>query len=271
MTEGVNQTDSMTTDDFSFDLDDFQTSDDSETTESTDTETTEETEQPVEAQPQAEENPFLDIKYNGATEHLTEAEAIALAQKGRNYDKLQERLEAMENNPVLKLIEAQARNAGLSTEEYVNKLNTLQEQSSINRIAQQYKQQNPNVDERAAIDYARLVFQQQMQQRQKEEAQYLQQAEQIKQQRANAEVEAFMKEYPDVDIVNGGLPDEVIEAINAGESLMQAYRGYEIKLLKEQLAAERKNKANAVKSAGRLSANAKSDNGEDPFVQGLLG
>lgn len=272
MPESVNQTESMTTDDFSFDVTDLQTSDDAQQTEGADTDTTAEpTAQPADAQKQAEEKSFMDIVYNGATEHLTESEAIALAQKGRNYDKLQERLNVMENNPVLKLIEAQARNAGMTTEDYVNKLNTLQEQSTISRIAQQYKQQNPGVDERAAVDYARLAYQQQLQQRQREEATYMQQAEQIRQQRANAEVEAFMAEYPDVDIVNGGLPAEVIEAINNGEPLMQAYRGWEIKQLRAQMQAERKNYTNANKAAGRLSSNMESDNGGDPFVRGLLG
>ena len=38
------------------------------------------------------EEPFMSIRYNGADENLTREQAIELAQKGKNYDKIYNRL-----------------------------------------------------------------------------------------------------------------------------------------------------------------------------------
>ena len=63
---------------------------------------------------------------------------------------------------------------------------------------------------------------------------------------------------------------EVIDNINSGQNLMSAYRGYENRMLKEQLAAERKNVANKRISTGSVSENMANEE-SDPFLQGLLG
>lgn len=251
-------------DDFSFDDADFNTNE-----VSADQAESQETEVPLTQEQTTEEAPFLNIRYNGADEALTKEQAIELAQKGRNYDKIYERYQALQNDPVRQLIEQQAQNAGLEVNEYVNRLNQLQERSNLNRIAQQYKQSHPGVDDNAALEYAQLAYQQERASKQQAEQQKLQTAANERQQFAQAQVRQFMTEYPDVDITN--LPVEVIDRINAGETLMSAYHAYENAELRKTLATLRRNEGNRVKSVGKVTATIANDVGDDPFVQGLFG
>ena len=250
-------------DEFVFDDSDFTTNESDNQTDS------QETEVPAETQQTTEEVPFLNIRYNGADESLTKEQAIELAQKGRNYDKIYERYQALQNDPVRQLIEQQAQNAGLEVNEYVNRLNQLQERSNLNRIAQQYKQSHPGVDDNAALEYAQLAYQQERASKQQAEQQKLQTAANERQQIAQAQVRQFMTEYPEVDIQH--LPVEVIDRINAGETLMSAYHAYENAELRKQVATLLRNQGNRTKSVGKVSVNNASDVGEDPFVQGLFG
>ena len=218
--------------------------------------------------PEVKEPEFLKIKYNGAEEGLTKDQTITLAQKGRNYDKVVARLEAMQNNPTLKVFAEQANRAGLSIDEYAQRLSEFQEQSQIHNLANEFKKSNPDVDDKIAEQYARQAYQNMQYQKKQNEAQMAQQAADIRRQTANEEMAVFMREYPNVDVRE--LPKEVIDEINSGQNLMSAYRGYENRLLKDQLAAERKNISNKRTSTGSVSENAASDE-SDPFLQGFLG
>ena len=265
MDEITNQNESIAEDDLTFD--EVITSTD--TDESTDTaaEPAESTEEPA-AEPVDDWK--LDIKYNGATESLTKEQAIEYAQKGRNYDKMMERLNALQNDPVRAVIAEQARRANMTTEEYVDRLQRFQTESDITRIANAFKEKNPDVSDEVATQYARAEYQNQINARQQQEALQRQQADSVRQQKARDQVEAFLNTYPDVDI--RALPQEVIDDINLrGETLLSAYRAYENKRLRSELEAARTNQANKAKATGALSENAGSDDGGDPFLQGLLG
>jgi hypothetical protein len=70
-----------------------------------DTNPTDETEEINGQEPvQAEQSPFLKIKYNKEEMELDEATARELAQKGLNYDKQVERLQQLESDPRLSFI-----------------------------------------------------------------------------------------------------------------------------------------------------------------------
>ena len=242
-----------------------------ETTEENSPESTDASiEAPKEApkEPEVKEPEFLKIKYNGAEEGLTKDQTITLAQKGRNYDKVVARLEAMQNNPTLKVFAEQANRAGLSIDEYAQRLSEFQEQSQIHNLANEFKKSNPDVDDKIAEQYARQAYQNMQYQKKQNEAQRAQQAADIRRQTANEEMAVFMREYPNVDVRE--LPKEVIDDINSGQNLMSAYRGYENRLLRDQLAAERKNISNKRTSTGSVSENTASDE-SDPFLQGFLG
>lgn len=238
-----------------------------DTEESSEETTTNET--PVEEQTEEPTDDFdLEIKYNGSEEHLTREQAIELAQKGKNYDKIYERLQNLQNDPIRQVFEEQARRAGLTVEEYANRIVQFQNESDINRIARDFKEKNPDATDEIAEQYARAEHQNRMNQRQQELDLQRQQMEQSRQEQARNEVLDFQKVYPDVDIAK--LPKEVIDDINSGTSLMSAYRAYEISQLKTELSALRKNEENKSRSVGALNENNSNESGEDPFLTGLL-
>lgn len=216
------------------------------------------------------EEPFMSIRYNGADENLTREQAIELAQKGKNYDKIYNRLNELQNDPIRRMITEQAKNAGLTVEEYTNRLAQFQETSAINRIARDFMAKNPGITDEVAQQYAQQAYKNQLAERQAQQAQAEQQVTQSRQATARQQVEQFMREFPNVDIQT--LPQEVVEDIdNNGETLLSAYRAYENRQLRKELEAARHNSSVKAKSIGDITHSNSSKVEADPFLAGLLG
>lgn len=245
--------------DDSFEIEEVNDTPDEEEVEETEVEETEPT--PTED--------FLQIRYNGQDQSLTREQATTLAQKGMNYDKISQKLQDALNNPVLKIVESNAKKAGLSVEEYTNRLAQYQDSLSIQQIAKEFKTQNPDVSDAVATQYASEVYKNRQAQSAREEAERAQQASQAEQDALVAEVKAFQSRFPDVDIEN--LPNEVIDDINMGTPLMEAYLTYENQQLRNRLANSQTNARNRNNSVGKVSENTGKGTGNDPFIQGLLG
>lgn len=270
--EGVNQAEATTTEELSFD----EAGSDTEETSAEATGEQPGTEQTEEAKPadtagkpeETAQPDFLKIKYNGAEETLTKEKAIEYAQKGRNYDKIMQRLNALENDTSRKVFEAQAQASGLTLEQYADRLQKLQQEIQIRNISSEFKKNNPDATDEIASQYARAQYQNQVNAMAQRQALAAQQAEQANQQRAASQVEAFMHEYPDVDIEK--LPEEVVMDINQnGETLLSAYRSYENREMRKALDAERKRTANVKKATGRLNESVGTESA-DPFIDGLI-
>jgi hypothetical protein len=222
----------------------------------------------TEAAPEAEA-PFMTVKYNGEEQGLSQDEAITYAQKGMNYDKVYGQLEQLRNDPVRRVFEEQAQRAGLSLNEYADRLGQFQRESAINRLADAFMDENPDATEDIARKYAEAQYNSTLAQNEREQANSIAQEEANRQQWAMSQIEAFQRAYPDVDIRT--LPQDVIDEINAGESLLSAYRAHENKEMKNTIATLRQNRTNESLSTGNLSDNSSSEAGGDPFLQGLLG
>lgn len=217
-----------------------------------------------------DEEPFLDIKYNGAEEHLTKEEAVTLAQKGRNYDKIMEKYNSLANSPALKIINEQAKRANMSVDDYVSRLQEFQRKSDQNKIAQKFREDHPDADDDVVDAYAEQAYQNQLAQEKQQEEKQAADAQKNLEETAKRMLDAFVQEYPDVDVTN--LPEEVkVDIDQNGMSLLDAYRAYDLKLTKQALAAERQNKSNRATATGALSDNKGSVESNDPFIQGLLG
>ena len=155
----VNQSSSETANDDVFETMFSEDSTDDSTDENTEenTEEAEETHEDENQDTQSEEaKDFLNIRYNGEDKALTQDEAIMLAQKGMNYDKVKGKLDALENG-ALKSISAIAERAGMTIDEYAERLNDFQEQSEITQIANEYQKKHPDVDDDAAHDVERQI------------------------------------------------------------------------------------------------------------------
>lgn len=210
----------------------------------------------------------LDIRYNGQNQKLTREEATTLAQKGMNYDKIYNQLQSALNNPALKVIESNAKKAGMSVDDYVNRMAQFQDTMSINQIASNFKKENPDVSDAVANQYAREVFKNQQAEQARKDADKAKADADAENNRLYAEVQAFNQRFPDVDIEH--LPNEVVDDINAGIPLMEAYLIYENQQLRNRVVNSETNARNKANSVGKVSANVDSD-AVDPFVQGLLG
>ena len=247
---------------------------DNSSSETTAPETSKETVETEGAKPASDgkpdEEPFLDIKYNGAEEHLTKEEAVTLAQKGRNYDKIMEKYNSLANSPALKIINEQAKRANMSVDDYVSRLQEFQRKSDQNRIAQKFREDHPDADDDVVDAYAEQAYQNQLAQEKQQEEKQAADAQKNLEETAKRMLDAFVQEYPDVDVTN--LPEEVkVDIDQNGMSLLDAYRAYDLKLTKQALAAERQNKSNRATATGALSDNKGSVESNDPFIQGLLG
>ena len=226
---------------------------------------TEETNTKTDENTQEKDN-FLNIRYNGEDKSLNHDQAVMLAQKGMNYDKVKGRLDELENG-ALRSISQIAQRAGLTIDEYAQRLNDFQEQSEITQIANEYQQKHPDVDDDAAQEYANAVYQN------KREAQNRKNAEEQKQKEAQTDayfrdqVQQLYNYNPDIDIEH--LDVEVIDDINAGMSPMEAYLRWENKSLRTKATNNAVNAKNK-KNANSLKANSSSASG-DPFLEGLLG
>lgn len=229
-----------------------------------------EEEEEVETETQeSEEDTFsLDIRYNGQNQTLNREQATTLAQKGMNYDKINEKLQQALNNPVLKVLERNAAKAGMSVEDYANRMAQFQDTMNIQQIAREFKAQNPDVSDDVAAKYANEVYKNKLADIERKDAEKAKQAEQAEQNQLIAELQVFRTRFPDVDIEN--LPNEVVDDINSGTPLLEAWLSYENAQLRNRLANSETNAKNKRTSAGSLSENTGGTE-TDAFIQGLLG
>lgn len=194
------------------------------------------------------------VKYMDEERTVSAEEAPALIQKGMDYDRI--RVKYDEAKPVIEFMSRYARQAGVSLGEYMDHL----------RIEEKRSAGMPEADARRAVELdnreARL--------RQAEEAS-AKAAQQTAEKQAAAEkqradIEAFAKEYPDVNPTD--IPREVWDKVRSGESLLGAYTRYENETLKVALAAASKARENADRSTGSLKSAGSDSANRDPFDEG---
>ena len=129
-----------TSDDFSIDEVNEQTSEDTEEIDSDQNEDLEVTDiNDQDASEQTSEDDFLTITYNGNQEKLTRERAVELSQKGMNYDRLLDRynqLQQQTNSNAYKTIQDLANKAGVSVDEYACRINDFAKRSEIGQIVQ---------------------------------------------------------------------------------------------------------------------------------------
>jgi hypothetical protein len=212
---------------------------------------------------QAEQtSPFLKVKYNKEEMELDEATARELAQKGLNYDKVQERLQALESDPRLTLVEQLAQQQGMNVDEYVEAVRQYQEQAQLDALIQQ------NIPE----EYAKEMlenrrFREQLQAEQQQKQQEAQQQQEF------ADFFKYFKESNGRDFVpeTDQIPDSVWQANQQGIPLRYAYAEHENNQLRQQLATLKKNQDNVRKApvGGVTQHGSNEPASEDPFLKGF--
>lgn len=199
---------------------------------------------------------------------VTKDEYDAFAQKGYDYDRVQQERDQLREykkaaDPAYTAIKEYAKRAGYG-ENIAGFLDALREQElrqsgkteteAKNIVAHEKKEAELTAREQAVAA--------------KEQAQTsAAQAEQQELERRQKSVSDFCTVYPDVKPEE--IPKEVWDAVfNKGADLTNAYTMYENKRLAAELAAERKNKENKASAPGSLSANAVSEQDEIDRIWG---
>jgi hypothetical protein len=241
--------------------DDFQ--EDTTPTETTETvEPTEEVESTEQSTEQPEQTPFLKVKYNKEEMELDEERARELAQKGLNYDKTLERLQALESDPRLAFIEQLAGQHNMTPQEYIEAVKQQQEQERINQLVEQ------GISEEIAQELLEnRKFREQFDAEKKAKAE---------EEKKNADYNEFFDYYREAngrDFVpnQDTIPQSVWDATEKGVPLKFAYMMHENSQLRNQLTTLKQNESNA-KKAPVTSVTAHGGNqieSEDDFLAGF--
>jgi hypothetical protein len=247
--------------------DDFEMPTEAETVEETiPTEETEadtiETQEPSQETEPTEQTPFLKVKYNKEEMELDEERARELAQKGLNYDKTIERLQALESDPRLSFIEELAGQHGMTPDEYISAVQQQREQSRIDELVSQ------GISEEVAQEMLEnRKFREQYENEKKAKA------EEEKKNADYAEFFDYFRQANGRDYVpaNDKIPDNVWESVNQGVPLKFAYMAHENSQLRTQLSTLKQNKANASKApVGSVTAHGGNEiASDDPFLAGF--
>jgi hypothetical protein len=250
--------------------DDFEMPTEAEAVE--DTTPTEETEaeahETTEEEPEVQETGIIDpnfklkIKYNSEEVELDADRARELAQKGMNYDKVQEKLQALETDPRLSFVERMAQRNDMTVEQYLQAVEQQERQDQINELVSQ------GVSEHLA---ERLI-----ESEKKWERLETKEKEQAEEQKKNEEFTQFFdyfrqangRDYvPNQDVI----PENVWQAVDQGESLKNAYMAHENQQLRTQLSTLKQNQSNAQKApVGSVTAHGGTEiAAEDDFMKGF--
>lgn len=233
-----------------------------ETTVSTEEPTTTPEETEVPAIPQT-----LKVKFNHEERELTLDEATEYAQKGMNYDKLEEKVRAYE--------EANAKGLDLAKKLGYKDVEEMHEAAANNLYKRKVKELVEAGNTQAMAEF--LVKQEMGQaptptptEEKPQEKPTPEPSKSTIPNERKAELDEFVKAYPNVTT----LPDEVVAANRAGTRLLVAYERFLNKGVQKENAILKQNQAAAAKApvtgvTGRPSTETEKTFDDDPFMKGF--
>lgn len=197
----------------------------------------------------------IKVKYNHEEKELTLEEAATLAQKGLNYDKIQEKLNALQSDPRLSFVEELARENNMTTEQYLEAVKEHREQQRLNELIQQ------NIPE----DLAREILENR---KFREQLQTKEKAAQD-QEKQQAQFNEFVQTFPDVKPEE--VPKEVWDKFSQGVPLKYAYMEHAYKQMQTTVQILKQNETNAKKApTGSVTAHGGQEiAAEDDFLRGF--
>ena len=227
-----------------------------------DTTETAETETKHEEQLSEEQQAFLRVKYNKEELELDEATARELAQKGMNYDKLQEKLQQVESDPRLSFVDEMANQFGMTVPEYLDAVRQQREQDQLNELIQN------NIPE----DLAQEI----LESRKDRESRKQQEQARADEQKKNAEFGEFFAYFKqangrDFNPGQDEIPQEVWAANQNGTPLKYAYMEHHNNQMKSQLQVFKQNNENTQKApvTGISAHGSEEVASEDDFLRGF--
>lgn len=200
---------------------------------------------------------FLNVKFNGEEKSLSQEEAIALAQKGMNYDTIHSKYEEMKNNSskfdkANHVLESFAKRSGLSVEQYLDSL----EKEDLKIQAQEAAKKYGITDPQLAADF--YAMKQKIDNIEKDEI--AKKAEEEKQAGIKKSfidlADYFKSEYGRVIEPTKDIPESVFKmAEEQNVSILTAFKFHELDQLKTSKKIETKNQENSNASTGSITEN----------------
>lgn len=260
------------------DIDLSDLTDDGEVTEEEETEQTEEvqedegTEEPEADQPTDTEEQKPDtftLKVLGEEKSYTREEVVPLAQKGVDYDRVKGQLDEARNT--LKEFEKVKSDLAKRNEQVQFMEELAKEQGqTLDELIETTQAQIMSRKTGKALEVCKGIVANQRRERELQAQQAKLTETGNKNEKRDAEISAFMKAYPELADDPKKVPQEVWDAVNAGETLLSAYRAYEVKELRAQLEkqkaeAEKEKQKQLNKSRSTGSQKTKGTKQADPF------
>lgn len=178
----------------------------------------------------------IEVVYNGETLHLSAEEAVPYIQKGLNYDRVYERVQA--ENPYVQAVEQYAQASGMEPEAFLGYI----EQGLVQQQADALVANGMPAD--MALEHARELMQLRSKAQRLDAQQARQTASEQSREQARADFAQLVRKYPDFgrEVEAKGFPDELATMIAGGMPPVQAYESWQTKKenesLKQQLAVK---------------------------------
>mgnify|MGYP001635531010 CR=1 FL=1 len=216
----------------------------------------------VDARPQTWE-----LRHMGEVRQANEAEMVALAQKGMDYDRIRSQYD--EFKPVMEMVNHFANQQGLNTKDYISMLRAQAKQAEGVREADARRAVELEAREAvvAAAEAERQAQQDAMAQAQRAEAEAAS--------RRQADIQEFQQTFPEAAKAPNSIPPQVWADVRNGSSLVAAYARYAVQQArqdaadaKRETASVQQNQRNAERSTGSMRSAGDGLKSKDPFLEG---
>lgn len=224
---------------------------------------------PSDSKGEQDQPDFMKIKFNKEEISLSHDQAVELAQKGMNYDRIYESYQA--SAPIINEINRLAQLNGMNAEEFMLNLSQVQSQFELNAEMDALREQYPDSDEALLEELARTH----LNNRSAQAAQQQQQHQNARKMEINRQMDIFEKRYPNVDPAK--LDMDVYRLMKDGYTLLEAYetvmadkRAAQEKANASREKVSKQNEENKRRSLGNISSNGARDSGLDEFTKELF-
>lgn len=209
------------------------------------------------------------VKYNKEPVSFESIEDVVTnVQKGLNYDKLQEKLNNLENSKAMSYINNKAAELGMSVDEYMDQVENYEKEQEKKREQEKLEEMISNgvpediAKEVVATSQLRKELQAEKNKLAKE------QKEREEKESKDKEYADFIKKFPDVKTED--IPKDVfLNAEQNGLTITEAYKEYLIDEQKKQIEILKKQNENKSSSVGSTTEFGTHENkSTDPFLEG---
>ena len=198
-----------------------------------------------------------ELRHMGEVRQANEAEMVALAQKGMDYDRIRSQYD--EFKPVMEMVNRFANQQGLNTKDYISMLRAQAKQAE--GLSEADARRSVELEDREAV-VAAAEAERQAQQDAMEQAAS----------RRQADIQEFQQTFPEAAKDPNSIPPQVWADVRNGSSLVAAYARYAVQQArqdaadaKRETASIQQNQRNAERSTGSMRSAGDNSKTRDDF------